>query len=130
MPGFNKSERLCSRKAINLLFERSNILLSQNFKILWLHRDNHDFVPARIAISVPKRKFRKAVSRNLIKRRIKEIYRRNKDEFYEKLTESGLVIDFMIIFSGSEILKSCDMENEIILSLQRLVKDIRRTGNN
>jgi len=130
MSRFSKSERLCSRKAINSLFEQSNSLLTQKFKILWLLRDNSGNIPVRMAVSVPRRNFKKAVSRNLIKRRIKEIYRRNKDEFYKKLSESGTVIDFMIIYSGSEIPKSCEIENEIILSLHRLVKEIRRTGNN
>jgi ribonuclease P protein component len=38
-----------------------------------------DDAPSRIVVSVPKRSFKRAVKRNLLKRRIREAYRRHKD---------------------------------------------------
>jgi len=51
----------------------------------------------RILISVPKKQFRRAVKRNLLKRRIRESYRLRKDRF-----PSGC--DILFIYTAGEVL--------------------------
>jgi len=53
--------------------------------------------PSRIVVSVPKRSFKRAVKRNLLKRRIRESYRRQK----------GLLVqpwDLLIVYTSREVL--------------------------
>jgi len=45
--------------------------------------------PVVMAVSVPKRLFRRAVDRNLLKRRIREAYRLNKPAFYALMARDG-----------------------------------------
>ena len=70
---FKKNERLCSETAIELLFKSGRKTHSYPFLSVWLKRDTEE--PARILISVSKKRFHTAVERNKVKRRIRAAYR-------------------------------------------------------
>ena len=53
--------------------------------------------PAQVAFSVSKRGFRLAVTRNLIKRRMREAYRKNKYILYEYLASENIRL-FLLLF--------------------------------
>lgn len=53
--------------------------------------------------SVSKKGFKLAVKRNLIKRRIKEVYRKNKHILYNFLISENLKIIFIVIFKDNTI---------------------------
>ena len=59
-------------------------------------RDDGNAV-SRILISVPKRSFKRAVKRNLLKRRIRESYRRQKS-----LLSGG--VDLLFVYTSREVL--------------------------
>jgi len=71
-----KTERLSGTKAVSELFGRGKAGVCGCLRYKYLHRA--DDAPSRIVVSVPKRSFKRAVRRNLIKRRIREAYRRQK----------------------------------------------------
>ncbi|MCX6333955.1 MAG: ribonuclease P protein component [Bacteroidia bacterium] len=100
---FQKSERLCSRKIISLLFDEGDIFYTPLFKIVWSVSPSPSPFPARVAFSVVKRGFRKAVDRNLLKRRMREAYRHEKTRLYEMLNSLNTRISFIIIFRGNRI---------------------------
>ena len=69
-----KVERLSSRKVIKDVFEHGEQFFLFPFKIFYqpnIYKYN------RILISIPKKAHKKAITRNLLKRRIKEAYRQN-----------------------------------------------------
>ena len=67
------------------LFQKDSQIVSQRFfypfRVLYRTSDLKSDSP-QILISVPKRKFKKAVDRNVIKRRTREAYRLTKPEFH------------------------------------------------
>ncbi|TVR71619.1 MAG: ribonuclease P protein component [Marinilabiliales bacterium] len=120
MEKFHKSERLCSRKAIGRLFSDGNTLFYYPFRLLWSESGEDAGVSARIAISVPRKRFKKASERNRIKRLIRESYRRNKGIVLESLEASGSNIDIMIIYV-SERMYAYD---HIDLKLRKILKEL------
>ena len=95
----SKNERLKSRKLIKNLFDCGKIIHHSPFKILYRFTKNENFnFPAQIAISVPKKNFKRAVDRNYIKRKIKETYRQNKQLLYKELNKNNQKLYFFVIY--------------------------------
>ncbi len=90
-----KSERLCGKTAVAALFEHGKCLQSGCLRCRFLLRE--DETPSRIVVSVPKRFFKRAVKRNLLKRRIRESYRRQKGLL-------GGPADLLFIYTSREVL--------------------------
>ena len=111
------------------LFKKGNSLYSFPFRLIWIPVSEPLPHQAQIAISVQKRLFRKAVQRNLLKRRIREAYRNNKSELYQYLETSQKKIVFMLIYTGSTILSYKEIEKKIIVVLGRLMEELAKKAN-
>jgi len=71
-----KEERLCSRKAMDALFQGGNPSISAYpLRVVYMTTEE---TGTRIMVSVSKRYFKRAVKRNHVKRQIREAYRLNK----------------------------------------------------
>lgn len=97
--GLTKQERLYKKKEIGLLFEEGESSFSYPYKVKWYETDiPQNGVPVQILISVSKRSFKKAVSRNNIKRLIKEAYRTQKHKLWDMLKDRENQIHIAIIY--------------------------------
>ncbi|MCD4736979.1 MAG: ribonuclease P protein component [Bacteroidales bacterium] len=124
METFGKDERLSSKKAIEQLFLNGRNFKESPFKVYWIISEWEQKSPAQVLITVPKRSFKSAVDRNLIKRTIREAYRRKKQFLYDNLLENNLQIVFVFIYVGKKHLDYTKAEEKIMLILQRLVTEI------
>lgn len=75
--GLKKTERLCSKKAIDALFSGTDSKSLSAFPIRVVYRHTEE-AGIRILVSVSKKRFRHAVDRNRVKRQLREAYRLNK----------------------------------------------------
>lgn len=94
---FPKTERLCGKTAISKLLAEGRHASVPGMRFRYLTETGNDH--ARLLVSVPKKIFKRAVKRNLYKRRIRESWRRQKH-----MLNIGNGIDVLVMYSSKELL--------------------------
>lgn len=119
---FKKEERLCSLKQIERLYSQGSSFAFYPFRIISIQPEQHLDSQAQVVFTVPKRKFKRAVDRNYLKRLMRECYRKYKvDILYPQLAEKNIQIQLMIIYTGNEIITADSLEKKLNLALNRLL---------
>ena len=72
-----KAERLCGKSRISALISKGRWGSTEHIKYCW--HGSREEGPGQIVVSVSKKFFKRAVKRNLLKRRMREAYRTQKD---------------------------------------------------
>lgn len=111
---FDKTERLCSKKALDELFSGGKSKTHFPIKVIFKPSVYESNFPARVVFIVPKKKHRRANKRNTIRRRMREVYRLNKHKLYQSLGEKKL--DIMFVFLSNEVADYAQVE-QCMLSL-------------
>ena len=111
---FTKKERLNNEMLIKELFERGSSFYLFPFKVHLLNNPDPAFPFHQVMFSVSKRNFKKAVDRNLIKRRMREAFRLNK----KSLPASGKLL-IAYIYTAKEILTFAQIQERLVKTLNR-----------
>lgn len=120
---FTKEERLCNKRLIDELFRNGSSFLVYPFKVSWLIAAELQSHPAQVLFSVPKKRFKHAVDRNLLKRRMREVYRLNKEQYlYQPLKDQDKKIVFSIGYIGKEITDYAFIEKKMLKLLNSLAQ--------
>ncbi len=122
---YPKKEKLCSKVLISSLFENSKRITKYPLKLLWIYAELPAEVPVQSVISVSKRRFKKAVTRNLLKRRVREAFRLNKTNLYKQLITDNKQVALMIIYQSNEILPFATIEKSIDYLLSELENSVK-----
>ncbi|WP_423147964.1 ribonuclease P protein component [Rubrolithibacter danxiaensis] len=120
---FKKEERLCSKKLLDELFHKGSSFLLYPYRVSWLITELTENVPAQVVISVPKRKFKRAHDRNLLKRRIREAYRLNKNNLLYPFLKDETPVVFGVSYIGREIHDFQFLEKKIKKVFEQLVRE-------
>ena len=114
---FPKKERLSGKKKIEELFKRGSSFYLDAFYVRhYPCTDDLDY--HQVLISVSKRNFKRAVDRNLIKRRVREAYRQNKHHI------SGIIPLYIgFVYLSKKILTFHEIQDQLIKCLKRLEKN-------
>jgi ribonuclease P protein component len=124
---FKKEERLCNKKLIDKLFHSGSSFLCYPFKISWLYSDFPGPFPVQVVFSVPKRRFKRAVDRNLVRRLMREAYRLNKQQnLYDQLNISEKKIVLSLGYVGKEIAVYGLVEKKMVKLLKQLCIEIAK----
>jgi len=121
---FKKNERVSGKKEIDWLFKQGDAFISYPLRIVYVKQKPLPEPTVAILVSVPKKKFKRAVQRNRMKRLIKEAYRLNKTALIRHCQEkeSSLLIAFLYI--GNELCQWKEMEAAMQKSLDTLKEKI------
>ena len=115
-----KEERLNKKLIIQKLFNEGKVIKAFPLRFLVLSNTKQVEKPVQILISVPKKNFKNAVQRNLLKRRIKEAYRQNKNELHEILSTNNIQIALGIVYISDKISEYNVIEKKISRALAEI----------
>jgi ribonuclease P protein component len=98
----HRSERLKSEKSISELFVAGRTLSVMPIRLIYILKSSTDKTPFKIGFAVPKKNFKKAVDRNLLKRRMREAYRLNKHILPQEKSIDLPCLEIMLIYQGQK----------------------------
>ena len=121
---FSKLEHLCGEKRITRLFTQGEAFIAYPLRVVYLIEPKKDIEVASVMVSVPKKRFKRAVKRNRLKRIMREAYRLNKQELAAKLNEKELQIHVAFNYVSDDVLDFAQVEKKMKVALQRLIEKI------
>lgn len=92
-------------------------------RVVWLPVEELD-VPASLLVSVSKRRFKRAVKRNRVKRQIREAYRLNKQPLLETLAVNNLHLALAFIYLSDELVDSALIAEKVKIALTRIAEKV------
>jgi ribonuclease P protein component len=131
MKTFIKEERLCSRRLLDLLFKNGSSFLLYPYRVSYLFIEDKNETPVKVVINVSKKRFKRAVDRNLLKRRSREAYRLQKqEELYTPLDTRDQILLLSLQFIGKEIYEFSFLEKKMLAALRKLRSKINADEGN
>ena len=118
-----KTERLHSKIVIEKMFAGGFLRSFSVFPLRAVYMSvEQQEVPVSILISVPKKRFKRAVKRNRVKRQIREAYRKNKGPLWQVLQEKGLGLTIAFIYLSDELCRTEEIEEKVKVLLARIAE--------
>ena len=108
---FSKKELKFSKNKIDDLYKYGQRIYGQSLIIIWRYIETDTLIPVQLLISVPKKKIKKAVNRNYIKRIIREIYRLNKSQLVNVFHQP---IEFIIKYNKTSLPEFNKLKTELL----------------
>lgn len=118
----HKSERLDKKKVIEKMFAGGSRSFSVfPLRVVYLPVEEPG-APASILVSVSKRRFKRAVKRNRVKRQIREAYRLNKHGLLDVLTTKQCRLAIAFIYLSDQLVESSLIEERMKTALARITE--------
>ena len=126
---FRPGEHLKRRRTIGRLFNRQGeTAVAYPLRLMWLPvSEPQGEAPVQFTLSVPKRSFRRAVDRNLLRRRIREAYRQHKPAIEAALVAApARQYALIALYTGREIHDYQQIERSMRRLLRKFADQIQK----
>ena len=119
--GLPKYERICKENDIKSLFDQGVGVSVYPYRAIFLFHSNESRpVTVRLLVSVSKKRFHHAISRNRVKRLMREAWRRNKAPLYEICERDNNSVDVALVYTATVI----HSYEEMFTKTQKAVKEL------
>ncbi len=126
---FKKEERITGKTRIENIFASGDSFLIYPFRVVYRKEINNLSTTHSLLISVPKKRLKRAVDRNRIKRRAREAYRLNKKLIELEPLKLGQHLDIAIIYVADTVLPFKNVEKSIKRVLCEINKKLNKHSN-
>ena len=116
-----KTKITLTKTEINNLYRTGQKLNYSSFYVFWDFNKNSNNNPLRLVISIPKKKIKKAVERNYIKRCVKELYRINKVSLSKEIMHP---INIIMIYNKTQLIEFHQLQEEFLTLFQIISKEV------
>ena len=115
---YGKKDKLKSKKTIERLFNEGRSITVYPLRLVYLETEFKDSSILKTGVSVSKKHHKTAVSRNRIKRLLREAYRLNKQKCFNNSSTSYA---FMILYLRKEGTNSVDINSAMKMLFQKFL---------
>ena len=120
--GFPLKEHLKSKSIVDRVYANGVSVTAYPLRAVFLELQPHEQeAVATILISVAKKRFRHAVDRNLVKRRIREAYRTSKHPFIEALENKDKKMAVAILYIDTRHNSTAFIRKKMIKLLESII---------
>lgn len=120
---FGNQQRLKNKILIGKLFSHGSSVSKYPLRLVYLKTEHNPETPVKVAVSVSKRSFKRAVDRNRIKRLVREVYRLNKDLFIQEIESDSYA--FIFLYTGRELPAFETLQHTIIRLSEKFKEQLR-----
>lgn len=121
---FPKKEHLCGEIRVNHLFTNGKAFIVYPLRVVYLVGENKEAIPVKALVSVPKKRFKRAVKRNRLKRLMRESYRLNKFPLIEKCIEKNINIQIAFNYVSDDEMDFNMIQSKMIVALQKIAENL------
>ncbi|MFR9166586.1 MAG: ribonuclease P protein component [Dysgonomonas sp.] len=126
---FGKEEKLCGKISIDKLFLSGKSFICYPLRIVFLEREREKDNDASVLVSVSKKKFKRAVKRNRMKRLIREAYRLNKTGFVNICSQHNTGLDIAFLYLKDELTNYQEIEESMLKAITVLNEKLQKNEN-
>ena len=124
---FTKLERLKNKSSIEGLFlPDCQKLNSAPFRLVWKLQPQFAGAPVQVLIICPKKRFKRAHTRNRIKRQIREMYRHHKQLLWDVIQPLGQTYSLGIFYAGPEEMDFQQTSSIFTTALAKIAKSLEK----
>ena len=124
---FGKDEKLCGKKAFDALFKHPFHFKKGVLKFFFVYPFPEELAEASVsfAFAVPKKIFKRANKRNLLKRRMREGVRLNKHILTAIFSQKEEKIAIFLKYESAQIMDSALIHALIVQAFEKIAKQVK-----
>jgi ribonuclease P protein component len=118
---FSKSERLCGEIRTTRLFSEGKGFIVYPLRVVYRESGEQDSDRIKVLVSVPKKKLKRAVDRNRVKRLIREAYRNNKQYLLTGAEAKNIYLHIGIIYLDTALPSYTQLEERLKTAFKKIL---------